>query len=316
MLQKLKENKRVGVVILTHNGQDNIKGCLDSLLKNRAKMQIIVVDNNSKDKTPKLLREYPSIVTTINRRKNDGYANSNNLGIRYLLKKKCDYILLLNDDTVVNKNLISRLTTLLEKKKDVGIVSPTIAYYKHPRKIWFAGGKFNRTFCFTQHVKMGDDVESSTNSYTDFVTGCSMMIRSSVFKKVGLLDRRFGYYFEDLDFCLKAYDKGFLTYVLKQSLVLHKVSATTGEIGSNLMTPLRSYFFARNPFIIIKSFSNPLLQMSQTLGQFCIRLSYYVITFLRTGMYISLYWYFRGLYEGLIFLLTGRLFKHKIKEIK
>ena len=133
----------------------------------------------------------------------DGYAQGNNSGIIRLLRQKCAYILLINDDTVSNPNLISKLVRSFNTDPSIGIVGPTIAYFNKPNIVWYAGGNLNRLFCFTTHPNMNKNVKYARTGYTDFVTGCCMIVRNSVFEDSGLLDTRFEYYFEDAFFCKK-----------------------------------------------------------------------------------------------------------------
>lgn len=293
-MQKIKE-PRVGVVILTRNRNGDVKECVKSLQRNTYKnKKIIVIDDAI----------------------NGGYAKGNNEGISRLLRQKCEYILLINDDTVSNPNLISKLVRSFNTDPSIGIVGPTITYFNQPNFVWYAGGNFNRIFCFTTHPNMNRDVKCAHTGYTDFVTGCCMMVRKEVFEEIGLLDTRFEYYFEDSFFCKKALEKGHKSFVIKDILVRHRVSSTLGNAGTNAMTPIRAYYFARNPFIIIRDESLLLMKCSQLLGQLCIRLPYYMAYIIYSGQLQSLKWYLKGFSEGFWYLLGGGLRKHQSKKIK
>ena len=177
----------MGVVILTRSREGVLKECLKSLQRNTYKnKKIIVIDDAI----------------------HGGYAKGNNSGIIRLLRQKCEYILLINDDTVSNPNLISKLVKSFHMDPSIGIVGPTITYFNKPHTIWYSGGNFNRLFCLTTHPYMNRGVKFACSGYTDFVTGCCMMIRREVFEDIGFLDTRFGYYFEDAFFCKKHLKKG------------------------------------------------------------------------------------------------------------
>lgn len=293
-MPKIKEPK-IGIVILTRSRNGCVVECLKSLQKNNYKnKEIMVVDGSV----------------------NSGYAKGNNAGITKLLRQKCEYILLINDDTVSNPNLISKLVDSFRIDPSIGIVGPTIAYFNKPQIIWYSGGSFNQIFCFTTHPNMNKNVVYARTGYTDFTTGCCMMVRKSVFKDIGLLDRRFGYYFEDAFFCKRALEKGYKSFVIKDALIKHRVSSTLGSMGTNNMTPLRAYYFARNPFIIIKDEKNLFLNCTQLLGQLFIRLPYYTVYILYSGQLNSMSWYLKGLKEGFWYFLGGCLLEHKSKNIK
>lgn len=306
----------VGIVILTHNSSHHIIACLQSIVRNDyVHKQIVVVDNYSTDETVHRIKSNFDL-RIICRKKNDGFAKGCNVGIRYLLKNKCEYIVLLNDDTVVKRKFISTLVHSFQIDHSIGIVGSVITYYDQPQIIWCAGGYINRLFFFTRHTGINRPLRIAHSGYTDFISGCAMMIKTKTFKKVGLLDERFGYYFEDVFFCESAGRLGLRSYVICNPLVQHRISSTSGIQGLNIMTPIRSYFFARNPFIYIKNETNILLRLTQTIGQLCIRLPYYLSQNIFRRDPRSLIMYLMGFYEGLFYLFAGRLKNHPIEKIK
>lgn len=293
-MPKVKEPK-VGVIILTENKDDDVKDCLKSLYKNRYGNTIIIVVKDARHR---------------------GYAKGNNSGIVSLLKQKCEYILLVNDDTVSHPDLIAKLVSSFRVDPSIGIAGPTITYFNKPETIWYSGGNFNRVFGFTTHPNMDRNVRYSSSGYTDFVSGCCMMIRRKVFEDIGLLDTRFGYYFEDVFFCNSASRNGYRSYFIKDALLMHKVSSTLGKTGTNSMTPRRAYYFARNPHIMIRDENIFLFKCTQLLGQILIRLPYYTGKILYTGELQSMVWYLRGLRDGLWYFLKGGVLKHEGEKIK
>lgn len=306
-----KESPLIGIVIVTYNSSEYIKECIDSLLKNTYKTKkIVVVDNASQDKTIFILQKYKKKISIIKNKKNLGFAAGNNIAIKFLLERRCKYILLLNGDTVVHTDLIASLFHRLKSNNKLGIVSSTIVYYESPKKIWFAGGVFNRTFCFTRHVNLDKHVLFARSGLTDFVSGCCMMVRSEVFVDVGLFDERTFLYFEDAFFCYKAKLKGYESYIVKQALVKHRVSSSSGIKGTNHMSCTRSYHFARNPFLFIKNEKVFFYQVSQLFGQLCIRLPYYLFKMCREKQIGSVRCYLFGLRHGLIFFLFSKLSKY------
>lgn len=300
------KNSKVGVVILTYNSEKFICQCLASVKKNiYSPLDIVIVDNNSTDKTIETVRkQFPKqiILQTGN---NIGFAAGNNVGIRYLLNKKCEYILLLNPDTKVSRYLIRKLLHGFFHNKHIGIVGPIISYLKDQDAIWFAGGYFNETFCFTKHPFMNQSLRKSkiASRTVDFITGACMMIRSDMIKSVGLLPEKYFLYFEDAFYCKKIRGSGFECYLIAQPLVCHIVSASTGDAGSNSMSPLRAYFYARNPLYYLRTEAKGIHQITGFIGQFCIRLPYYLLQMLMNRSFSSIVSYFKGLSDG----ITNRL---------
>lgn len=302
-----KKSRKVGIIIVTHNGYRHIASCLQSVVGLKYKnKEILLIDNASDSRTRNLIERFKKHITIIRNKENSTYASSNNQGINALLKKGCGYFILLNDDTVVKNNLIEKLLHGFEVSPDIGITGCNISYFDNPDIIWYGGGYFNKTFCFTRHVNMGKPLAKATGGYTDYVTGCCMMINRKTVETTGLLDVRNGFYFEDSFYCLTALGKGIRSYVVKDCLVKHRVSSSTGKSGSNLLTPFKAYYYARNPFIYIKSQTAPVI-ITQIFGQVFVRMAYYIALSIGNGMPYSIPPYIKGFIHGVTYLRSGVL---------
>ena len=300
-----KIHSKVGIVILTYNSEKYISKCLESILHNEYKaFTCVVVDNNSTDETVSIVHnKYPNL-KSIKNTTNIGYAAGNNVGIRYLLKKKnISYILILNPDTLADKNLIKELTRFMYDTPDAGVTGPIITYAHNPNKIWYAGGILNKLFLYTKHQYMDTFLINTkyVSEKTDFLTGACMMIRASVLKKTGLLPIDYFMYYEDVDFCQKVYKSGYSCYLHAMPLVRHHVSGSAGIVGSNDLSPLRAYYYARNPFIYIKKNIKGIYIITNIIGQFLIRLPYYTFQMSVTGNFRSMIPYLRGLKNGVLY---------------
>lgn len=298
--------KKVGVVIVTYNSKKYIEGCLDSVLKSNTPLEIVIIDNASTDTTVRLLQKrYPDVCLFQNQ-KNLGFGAGINIGLRHLLKKGgFDYILLLNPDTLVSKNLIEKLIKPFSNQNKIGVTGPIITY-QEKSKIWFAGGYFNKLFCFSRHPFMDKDINTVhiKSGKTDFITGGCLMIKREVIDKIGPprkgFDEKYFLYFEDVFWCQEVIKAGFSCYLVAKPLVSHLVSAVTGEEGSNRMTPLRSYYFARNPLLYIRGEVQGLLKLVNIFGQLFIRLPYYSFQMLKRRDFHSFISYLKGLRDGFI----------------
>jgi len=220
-------------VILKFNGEKEIEECLASLqlikIPNGWEIKAIVVDNSKKIQNPKTknpLRGIPSecqnkfkipISKLIKNEKNLGFAGGVNVGIKYALKNGAEAVLLLNQDTIVEKDF---LFPLLENPAD--IVGPVIKFRRKGKWVYDFGGKIewwgNRHF---ENYELR--INGLTNYELDYVSGCAMMVRRRVFEKIGLFDERYFLYFEDADFCLRAKKAGFKIAVEPKSTVIHKL---------------------------------------------------------------------------------------------
>jgi GT2 family glycosyltransferase len=209
---------KVFVIILNYNGKDVLKKCLLSVFKNDyPNFEIVLVDNNSSDASFQAAKDDFSKVHFIKNEENLGFSAGNNIGIRFALERMADYILLLNNDVEVEKDFLSRLINVAEKSPKIGILTPLI-FNGNTRQIWFSGGKISwfRMKSFNEKVAPTADFYESP-----FVTGCAMLVKKEVFKKIGLLDEDYFLYWEDADFSLRAGKAGFKKIVVTSSWVYH-----------------------------------------------------------------------------------------------
>jgi len=283
----MKEPK-VGIVVVHFGSLDGTLRCLNSLRALRSPApRIVVVDNDPSNRLPQEPAAAFS-VTVIKSGENRGFAAGCNLGIKEVLKHGGDYVLLVNNDVEVAPRLLRSLCEPFGEDATIGITGPLITYQRDPQKIWFAGGYFNRTFCFTRHPYMGKTLnQTSPSRVVDFITGCCMLIRREVFEEIGLLDEDYFLYFEDLDFCWRAKEAGFKSFLVAEPLVKHETS--------DRFSPQKAYYFARNPLIFIKKNTSGFNTVTSLLGQFLVRFPYYLQLFVRCKDFRALGAYLRGL---------------------
>ncbi len=230
--------KKVGVVILNYKVREQTIKCVDSVRQSTYQnLEIIVVDNNSQDQIEIDLKDVRFIQTGENR----GYSGGNNIGIKKALDLGCDYIFVLNPDTVIEKDTIKILVETAEKE-NAGIVGPKI-YFKNNKTIWYAGGIFDKANVLGHHRGMDEKDEGRYDKVeeTDFVTGAAIMIKKEVLEKVGLFDEKYFLYLEDVDLCLRAKKAGFKILYIPGAEVFHENAKSTG-LGS----PIQDYYITRN----------------------------------------------------------------------
>lgn len=246
-------NSRVSINILHFNNLDVLTACLQSCqLISYPNYEIIIVNNGPRSQLNSLAENnHADLVSSIiNCPQNLGYAGGNNIGIREALKRGSEYILLLNDDTVVSPDFLSILLETAEKSTDIGIVGPTIYYFDEPQRIWFAGARFDPDSCMiksheTAHI---DNEVSSDLIDSDYITGCALLIKKAVIEKIGLLDERFFLYWEDVDWGLRAQKAGYKNMIIPAAHLWHKVSVSTGGMDSSL----RAYHKTRSHLLMAK----------------------------------------------------------------
>lgn len=234
------ENKlpRVFVIILNFNGAKVLNNCLASVFNSDySNLEIVVVDNASTDESLSHAKLKYSRASFINNTRNIGFSKGNNIGIRYALEKFADYVLILNNDTLIEKDTISLLVKTAEKED--AIISPLIME-RDTNKIWFAGGKIDWKNIKTNHIFQ---LQSPLPYETQYLSGCCMLIHKDVFKKIGLFDERFFLYYEDADFSLRAKNTGFKLVVNPLIKIIHLEQSNTENKGKNYWLVLSGLIF-------------------------------------------------------------------------
>lgn len=219
---------KIGIILVNYNAYDDTKECIDSLKKlTYPNYEIFVVDNASQDDSAIKLKQLENI-HFIESGKNGGFGYGNNVGIKEALKRECQKILLLNNDTTVKPDFLTILNSDLENKK-IGIIAPKILNYYNKNKIWALGGEIHWPL-FVAYNTLCDqeDQQIIVKKKVDFISGCCMLIRKEVFEEVGYLPEDYFMYFEDLDFCLQV-SKKYELWIDSQAVIYHKVSAASGE---------------------------------------------------------------------------------------
>jgi GT2 family glycosyltransferase len=236
---------KIAVVILNWNGKKYIEKCLDSVLKlekDNFETEIVVVDNASSDGSTELIEQQYKTIKLLKNKENLGFAGGNNVGLKYVFENGSDYILVLNPDTIVDKNLLVELLKSFETERQIGLVSPKIYFAKgyeyHKDRyeekdlgkvIFYAGGIIDWKNILASHrgVDEVDKGQFDQQGETDFVTGCAMMISKSVIEKIGYFNEKYFLYWEDSDYCQRAKYAGFELWYQPKGIVWHLDSGSS-----------------------------------------------------------------------------------------
>lgn len=228
----MRENCIVGVVTVTYNSASVLDEFLASMASQKEdRFRLYVVDNASRDASlEQVSRAGDPRTEVIANRENLGVAEGNNQGIVKALEDGCEWVCLLNNDTVFGPDL---LATLLEEAERMGVpmLVPKMMYHDRPDRIWCAGGKFNRARAYGS-IHFGDG-EQDRGQYdaprdVEYTPTCCMLIHSSVFRRIGLMDETYFVYNDDNDFCLRAKQAGIRLAYTPRTRLFHKVSSLTG----------------------------------------------------------------------------------------
>lgn len=236
----------VFILVLNWNGALDTLECLESVQKiNYPNYKVVVADNGSDDDSVAIIRQRFPEIYLLENGKNLGFAEGNNVAIRYALAAGADFVLLLNNDTVVDPNLLSALVDAANQYPNSGILAAKIYYFMTPEEIWFAGGKWNADTCSFKHIGIHEtDASASYNQITeiDYACGCALFARAEMITKIGVMYAPYFLTYEETDWCYRARDNGFSCLFVPNAKVWHKISVAFGGAG----TPMQVYFYARN----------------------------------------------------------------------
>lgn len=243
--------QKIGIILVNYNGYGDTVDCLKSLESlTYENYEVIVIDNASTvrptEENIQYIKNYSHYYWS---EKNLGFSGGNNIGIDIAKQEGCDFVVLLNNDTTVEPDFLSKLIETYNSSDNIGIVTGKIYYYYDKSKIWSAGGLYNRkTGVTTQYGGNDSDLNSTTRSVT-FATGCLMLIPISVINNVGKLSESYFLYSEDTDYCQRVLDAGYLIYYCADSVIYHKVSASVGD-----MSALQERYMMRNNLYMIQEY--------------------------------------------------------------
>lgn len=249
--------KSVWVSILNFHGRKDTIECLNSvekIIKDGFTLNIVVIDNGSIEKLS--LPKYSFPLKILESKKNLGFSGGHNLGIKVALESGADYILILNNDTAVDKNLIKELVNSIEDAS-IGIAAPKIYFapgfefhkdrYKKEdlgKIIWYAGGDMDWKNVLASHVGVDEVDKGQFNKeyQTAFASGCCMLLKREVFERIGFFNEKYFLYYEDNDLCIRAKKGGFKIIFVPKAVLWHKNASSAGGSGSSL----QDYYITRN----------------------------------------------------------------------
>jgi GT2 family glycosyltransferase len=180
--------------------------------------------------------------------KNDGFARGNNIGIEYALSQRYDHVLLINNDTIVTPSFLEPLVERLESDNKIAAVSGKIYYYPDAvagkdKIIWYAGAylKWHMAYNHSHEFEV-DAGQCDVAGEVAYASGCLMLLRGDVLRKIGGLSEEYFMYWEESDWCLRAKEQGYSSWYEPRSIIYHNTrSSIKGK-----ETPLYTYMMYRN----------------------------------------------------------------------
>lgn len=298
----MKEPK-IAIIIINWNTFQLTFNCLKSLEAcSYNNISFFLVDNGSIDGSgDKIALDFPE-VNYIKNEKNEGFTGANNLALKAILEQDFDYVLLLNNDTEVKPNFLSLLEAKMNSDNKLAATQPLILNFKNRDTIWNAGGSFNTFFGLTKTRLKGMIFNPQLNieTSTQWITGCCILVKTSVVKQVGLLDNRFFAYFEDVDWSIRMTNLGYKLAVVPESIIYHHTSGSTKKNNASNegnLSPYAHFLNVRNHIYLIKKHT-----FFNTLGSWIyqiVKIFAFSIYFILRGRFVKFKMVWRGLFEGI-----------------
>lgn len=243
-----KKLDKIVIILLNWNGKKDTLECLASLQNvNYSNFQPIVVDNGSKDNSvAEIRKQYPEIPILENGA-NLGFAGGNNPGIEWALRQHAEWILLLNNDTIVDPNFLKAFMDAAKEKPNAKILGAKLLYYDRRNIIDHLGGDWSPLIAeFRNHESGSVDHPYLEMRAVGYVCGAALLMHRSVPETIGLLEPKFFLFWEESDFCFRAKRAGFEVWTAPESKVWHKVSSSF--VGGK---PHTHYFWWRSRLLWI-----------------------------------------------------------------
>jgi len=242
-------------VILNTNRRVDTLDCLQSLAQSSyPNSRIIVLDNASSDGSVAAIRSAFPAVQILELTENLGYAGNNNVGIQVALEQGADWVLVLNEDTIVDPECLAELVRVGQSDPRIGITGPMVYHHGEPTIIQSAGGRLGRHW-ESQHIAQNeaDTQQFSAPHAVDWISGCAILVRRAVIEQVGMLDERFFYYWEETEWCLRTRRGGWQILHVPQAKLWHK-----GVQRDYRPKPAVAYYNTRNRLFMLMIHRAPL----------------------------------------------------------
>jgi GT2 family glycosyltransferase len=227
---------RVSIIILNWNSYQVTLDCLLSLRKiDYPNFEVLLVDNGSVDGSPEKLIANAPEVKLIRNATNLGFAGGCNVGMRDALHRGTDYVLLLNNDTIVAPDFLSQLVRVAESDVKIGAVSPKILFFDHPDRLNYAGGE-QRPWRLSPKVfglRQLDDGSYDRIREVSLLTGCAFLIKAEVVRKIGVMEEIYFHFYEDIEWSLRVLKAGYKTLYVPAAKIWHKEHYVTDRNQGN-----------------------------------------------------------------------------------
>ncbi len=200
----------------------------------------LIIDNSPDNLSVNYFRKVLPKIKVIRNTGNFGFAKGNNTGIHYAMKQGAGYVLIINPDVTVGKRFLKPLLSSLSQDKKAMIIAPAIRHQQKGETFFGLQGKVDWKTGKATHLNIRRLPKNKRAKGAEFVTFACALIKTEVFRKVGLLDERYFMYLEDVDYCLAAKRAGFKILLDSRVVVDHLTSSSFRKPTDKLLISFRS----------------------------------------------------------------------------
>ena len=299
----MRQECELSIITVNYNGLNDTCALIESIPFNE-NMEVIVVDNASKEDEASIIQKRFPQVRTIRSDKNLGFAGGNNLGIK---AAKGKYLFLINNDTIFKEFNVHALIDRLESSLNIGLVCPKIRFSWDNNPIQYAGyTPLSKIRVRNQAIGYGkeDKGQYETPHPTPYAHGAAMMIKREAMEKVGLMPESYFLYYEELDWSMMFTRAGYEIWYEPACTIYHKESQSTGQ-----NSPLRTYYITRNRLLIVKRNWQAIYKYLAYCYLSCIVAPRDIIKYLIKGRFDLSKAVSKGIYDFINFQFSARLYR-------
>lgn len=241
--------KSVCIVILNYNNYEDTIECINSVKDIEYKnYEIVVIDNcSSNDSVAELKKKFNDTIVLIENDKNLGYAGGNNVGLKYAYDYGFEYVCILNNDTVVKKDFLSKCVEYLEVNKEVAFVGPIVLEYTNDI-VQSSGGRVLVKKGSMEQINTGkkrDEIECEIDC--DYISGACMVFKTKLLQSQGYIPENYFLFYEETEWCYRVKKNGYRNVCINSTYIRHK-----GSISINQVDGLNAYLMARNRIVFYR----------------------------------------------------------------
>ena len=294
---------KVFINTLNWNGKKDTLECVSSLKKiTYPNYEIVIIDNGSHDGSVEAFRAAHPDVTILENGANLGYSLGFNAGLKYSYEHGADYVLVLNNDTVVDPKVIDALVEVAESDARVGFVSGKVYYFDDPTRLQTAGRRNHPIFLVHELVGMGEIDQGQYDEIKDYdyLDDVYVLVSKQAYLDTGGFDANFFLYFEETDWCARIRKAGYRLVYTPHAKIWHKDGRSTGgNQGVNF-----TYYMARNQILFVRRNAPP-GHFRKYLAYIAWRAPRRIAQWLKRGQWNLASAYLRGVGSGLLWVLQN-----------